>query len=124
MYLKNRIVSHNGSNYDYLFIIKELAEEKTIYFFWGGGNIENCIPFTVPIEKEVTRIDKNGENLTKNIYQIFIYINIYKILSLIFLKKFIELKVNSNMMIKNVKNVKLNISIATVFLNIQILKMI
>ena len=26
----------NGSNYDYHFIIKELAEkfEKTIYFFW------------------------------------------------------------------------------------------
>ena len=45
----------------------------------------------------------------------------YQILSIIFLK---ELNVNSGMMIKNVKLVELNISIATVFLNKQILKMI
>ena len=30
-------------------------------------NTEKCITFTVPIEKEVTRIDKNGEEITKNI---------------------------------------------------------
>ena len=42
----------------------------------------------------------------------------------IFLKQFIELNVNWDMMIKNVKHVELNISIATVFLNTQILKMI
>ena len=42
----------------------------------------------------------------------------------IFLKEFIELNVNWDMMIKNVKHVELNISIATVFLNTQILKMI
>ena len=42
----------------------------------------------------------------------------------IFLKEFIELNVNSDTMIKNVKRVELNISIATVFLNTQILKMI
>ena len=42
----------------------------------------------------------------------------------IFLKEFIELNVNWDMMIKNVKHVELNISIATVLLNTQILKMI
>ena len=31
-----------------------------------GENIEKYINFTVPIEKEVTRIDKNGEEITKN----------------------------------------------------------
>ena len=48
----------------------------------------------------------------------------YQILSIIFLKKFIELNLNSDTMIKNAKHVKLNISIATVFLNTQILKII
>ena len=48
----------------------------------------------------------------------------YQILSIIFLKKFIELNVNSGIMVRNVKHVELNISIETVFLNTQILKMI
>ena len=38
----------------------------------------------------------------------------YQILSIIFLKEFIKLAVNSDTMIKNVKLVELNISIATV----------
>ena len=37
-------------------------------------------------------------------------------------KEFIELNVNTDMMTKNVKLVELNVSIATVFLNTQILK--
>ena len=48
----------------------------------------------------------------------------YQILSITFLKEFIELNVNTNMMIKNVRLAGLNISIATVFLNIQVLKVI
>ena len=49
---------------------------------------------------------------------------IYQILSIIFLKEFIELNVNVNMMIKNVRLVELNISTATVSFNTRILKMI
>ena len=41
----------------------------------------------------------------------------YQILSIIFQKKFIKLNVNMDMMIKNVKLEKLNVSIPTVFLN-------
>ena len=41
----------------------------------------------------------------------------YQILSIIFLKEFIELNVNTDMMTKNVILAELNISIATVFLN-------
>ena len=43
----------------------------------------------------------------------------YQILSVIFLKEFIELNVNMDI-IKNVRIVELNIRIATVFLNTQV----
>ena len=46
----------------------------------------------------------------------------YQIFSIIFLKEFIELNVNSDMVLKNVKHAELNITIATVFSNIQTLK--
>ena len=48
----------------------------------------------------------------------------YQILSIIFLKEFIKLNVNTRTMIENVKLVELNINIATVFLNTKTLKMI
>ena len=48
----------------------------------------------------------------------------YQSFSIIFLNKFKKLNVNSDMVIKNVKHVELNISIATVFLNIKSLKMV
>ena len=47
----------------------------------------------------------------------------YQILSIIFLKKFIELNVHSHAIIKNVKHVELNKGIVTVFLKTQILKL-
>ena len=60
MYLKKTpIAFHIGSNCDYHFIIKELAEEFEKQFTCLGENTEKYITFTVPIEKEVTRIDKN-----------------------------------------------------------------
>ena len=48
----------------------------------------------------------------------------YQILSIIFLKVFIKLNVNTDTMIKNLKIAELYINIATVFLNTQTLKMI
>ena len=47
----------------------------------------------------------------------------HQILSIIFLKEFIQLNVNRLAMTKNVKLVELSISTATVFLNSQTLKM-
>ena len=61
------IVFHNGSNYDYHFIIKELVVEFKKQFTCLGENTEKYITFVVPIEKEVTRITKNGEEVTKDI---------------------------------------------------------
>ena len=55
------------SNYDYHFIIKELAEEFKKQFTCLGENTKKHITLTVPIEKEVTKIDKNGEEITTNI---------------------------------------------------------
>ena len=43
---------HNGSTYDYHFIIKELAEEFKGQFEWLGKNKEKYITFSVPIKKE------------------------------------------------------------------------
>ena len=60
------IVFHNRSNYDYHFIIKKLAEEFKKQFTCLGENTENYITFTVRVEKVVKRIDKNGEEITKN----------------------------------------------------------
>ena len=64
---KNPIGFHNGSDYDYHFIIKELAGQFKKQFIYLGENTEKYMTFTVPIEKEVTRIDKNVEEITKNI---------------------------------------------------------
>ena len=58
---RSSIVFHNGSNYHYQFIIKEPAEEFKKHFTCLWENTEKCITFAVSIEKEVTRIDKNGE---------------------------------------------------------------
>ena len=76
MYLKKiPIFFHIRSNYDYHFIIKELAEEFKKQFICLWANTEKYTTFIVPIEKKVTRIDKNGEELTKNLSYIlqFIY---------------------------------------------------
>ena len=43
---------------DYHFIIEELAKEFKNSL---GENTKKYITFTVPIEKEVTRTDKNGQ---------------------------------------------------------------
>ena len=55
------IAFHNRSTYDYHFIIKELAEDFKKQCASLGEDTEKHITFTVPIEKKVTRIDKNGE---------------------------------------------------------------
>ena len=69
------IVFHSGSNYDYYFIIEDLAEELKKQFTCLGVNTEKYITFTTPIEKEVSRIDKNGEKKSKSISYILQFID-------------------------------------------------
>ena len=57
------VVFHNGSTYDYHFIIKELAKE----FECLGENTEKYITFSVPIKKEITKKDKDGIDKTTKI---------------------------------------------------------
>ena len=52
------VVFHNGSNYDYHFIIKELANEFEGQFECLGENTEKYKTFSIPIKEEVTDIDK------------------------------------------------------------------
>ena len=61
------MIFHNGSNYHYHFIIKELAKEFEEEFNCLGENTKKYKPFSVPITKEIKRIDKNGEEITKTI---------------------------------------------------------
>ena len=51
------VVFHNGSAYDYGFIIKELVKEFDGNFEWLGENTEKCITFSAPIKKNIENKD-------------------------------------------------------------------
>ena len=59
------IVFHNGSTYDYHFIIKVLAKEFDGNFECLGENTEKYITFSVPIKKKI----KNKDKITKITYK-------------------------------------------------------
>ena len=97
--------------------------------------MKKCITFTAPIEKEVTRVDKNGEEITKNVSYILQFIDNARLLY-----KFIDnsssnlvnnlsegihrIKSKYGHVNKKLKFAELNISTATVFLNTWTPKMI
>ena len=56
------VVFHNGSTYDYHFIIKKLAEEFKGNFDCLGENMEKYITFSGPIKKE---LDNNKGSIYK-----------------------------------------------------------
>ena len=60
------VVFHNGSIYDYHFIIKTLVEEFEGEIECLGKNIEKYITFSAPLKKE-------NDNGTKNHTQIKVY---------------------------------------------------
>ena len=62
-------IFHNGSNYDYHFIIKELADAFKKQFTCSGKNTKKYLTFTVPIENKVTR----RRNYKKSILHITMY---------------------------------------------------
>ena len=57
---ENPAVFHNGSHHDYHFIIKKLANDWEGQFKCLGENTKKYKSFSVPIEKEVANIDKDG----------------------------------------------------------------
>ena len=61
------VIFDNGSNYDYHFMIKELANKSEGKFECLGENTKKYKKFSIPIEKEVTKIDKDRNESVKTI---------------------------------------------------------
>ena len=55
------VVFHNGSAYDYHFIIKYLAREFCGYFECLGENTEKYITFSVPVKKVINNENENDK---------------------------------------------------------------
>ena len=67
------VVFHNVSNYDYNFIIKELANEFERQFECLEENKEKYKTFSVPVKREIEKIDKDGNESVETIsYKIII----------------------------------------------------
>ena len=75
------VIFHNGSTYDYHFTIKELAEEFERQFECLDENTEKYIIFSVPITKEITKIDKDGNDEIVNISHKIKFINSFTFMS-------------------------------------------
>ena len=72
---------HNGSPYDYHFIIKELVDEFEGEFKCLGENTEKYITFSAPIKKEITKkVKKGNDKITKISYKIK-FIDSYRFMS-------------------------------------------
>ena len=60
------VAFHNGSTYDYHFIIKQLAREFKGYFHCLGENTETYITFSVPIRKVLDNDNDSDNDNDKN----------------------------------------------------------
>ena len=76
------LVFHNGSAYDYKFIIKELAEKCEGEFECLGENTEKYLTFSVRIKKETTKKDKNGNDKITEISYKINFIDSYRFMSI------------------------------------------
>ena len=60
------VVFHNGSTYDYHFIIKQLAREFKGNFHCLGENTEKYMTFSVPIKKVIDEDNDNDSDSDKD----------------------------------------------------------
>ena len=72
---------HNGSTYDYHFVIKELAEEFEGEFECLIENKEKYMTFSVPIKKGTTKKDKDGNDKIKKLSYKIKFIDSYRFIS-------------------------------------------
>ena len=72
---------HNGSTYDYHFIIKEVAKESEGEFECLGENTEKYITFSAPVKKEITKKDKDGNDKITEISYKIKFIDSFKYMS-------------------------------------------
>ena len=102
------------------FYYEKLVEEFKKQISCLGENTEEYVTFTVPIEKlqQLIKMEKKLQKICFTFYSLLIALDLskalYQILLIIYLKDFIELNVHQNVMIKNVKHMKINISTTTV----------
>ena len=75
------VVFHIGSTYDSHFIIKELAQEFEGEFKCLGENIEKYITFSVPIKKQIIKIDKDGNGKIMKIQYKIKFIDSFRFMS-------------------------------------------
>ena len=65
------VIFYNSSNYGYHIIIKNLAEELERQYEYLGENTEKYNNFFVPLEKEIKKVDKVGnENIITITYKV------------------------------------------------------
>ena len=108
-------VFHRGSDYDYHFIIRELANEFEGQFECIGENKVKCKTFSDPMKKEILKTDKDGNEIVDTIS--------YKI-------KFIDsarfMASSLSNLIDNLRKefIKLNVKVEIVFLNINVSRVI
>ena len=102
---------HNELNYGYHFVKKKLAKG----FEWTclGKHTERHLTVSIPVEKEVKQLVKNGAQITKGIS--------YKLAHIPSKKELMKLNAKIDTAIKKVKHVELNTSAV---LNTQVPKMI
>ena len=74
-------VFHNSSTYDYHFLIKELAEKFEGEFECLGENTEKYTTFSVPIKKEITKIDNDGNDKIMKISYKIKFIDSFRFMS-------------------------------------------
>ena len=75
------VVFHNGSTYDYHFIIKELAKEFEAEFECLVENTEKYITFSLPIKKEITKIGKDSNDKIMTISYKIKFIDSFRFMS-------------------------------------------
>ena len=77
------VVFRNCSAYDYHFIIKELAKKFEGQFECLRENAKKYITFSVPINKEITKIDKDGNGKIVNIPCKLKFIDSFRFMSIL-----------------------------------------
>ena len=102
------LVFHNGSNYDYHFIIKVLTKGFDRVFNCLWENTEKYNTFSIAMGKKLKGLVRMGKKLQKFIDHARFIASSLSYLLIILLKKFIKSNVNMDIVIKHVKLVDLN----------------
>ena len=90
------VVFHNGSTYDYHFIIKQLARKFKGNFDCLGENTEKYITFSVPIKKVLDNDNDKDKNKVKTVTYRLKFIDSYR-----FMQSSLSIHVNNLSEINN-----------------------